>query len=244
MKTVAFVFARGGSKGVPRKNVRMLGGKPLIAYSIETALASRLVDRVVVSTDDREIAGVARRFGAEVPFIRPAELATDTTPERLAWQHAIRAIRQIDGPEAIDVFVSLPPTAPFRSVADIDACIESLVESDADTVIGVTEAHRNPWFNMVIVENDGSARLVMDKESWVGRRQDAPAVFDITTVAYAARPEAVLNTNTIFDGKLKAIEVPPDRAIDIDTELDFQFAEFLLHELAQRNINGGLRQAG
>ncbi len=239
MNTIAFIFARGGSKGVPRKNLRPLAGKPLIAYAIETGLASPRIDRVVVSTDDREIASVAKRYGAEVPFIRPAELAADTAPERLAWQHAIREIRRLDGPDAIDVFVSIPPTAPLRSVADVDACIETLIRGDADTVIAVTEAQSNPWFSMFVVDDDGEAQLVMGKENWSGRRQEAPVVYDATSVAYVARPEVVLNTDTIFDGKLKAIKVPVERAVDIDSELDFQYAEFIIQRLGQ-----GLRQAG
>ena len=229
---------------MPRKNLLPLAGKPLIAYAIETGLASHRIDRVVVSTDDREIAAVARSHGAEVPFIRPAELAADTAPERLAWQHAVREIRRLDGPDAIDVFVSIPPTAPLRSVADVDACIEMLIQSEADTVVTVTEAHRNPWFNMLILEEDGDAQLVMDKESWVGRRQDAPAVYDMTTVAYVAWPDIVLNTNTLFEGKLKAHYVPIERALDIDGELELQYAEFIMQRLGKAGVNGGLRKAG
>ncbi len=223
------IFARGGSKGVPRKNIRPLAGKPLIAYAIETARASHYIDRVIVSTDDEEIAAVAREFGAEVPFMRPAELARDDSPEWMAWQHAIRTMqKQLDEP--LRAFVSVPATSPLRAVEDVDACIRLLLESDADVVITVTPAARNPYFNMVVLDEEQTAHLVMTGEAAVHRRQDAPAVYDITTVAYAARPEFILNHHALFEGKIKAVLVPPERALDIDTVLDFQFAEFLLEK--------------
>lgn len=221
------IFARGGSKGVPRKNIRPLAGKPLIAYAIETALASRYINRLIVSTDDKEIAAVARQYGAEVPFMRPAELARDDSPEWLAWQHAIQAMRE-RLTEPLRAFISVPATSPLRAVEDVDACIEKLLESDADAVITVTPAARNPYFNMVTLDEAHTARLVMDAAQPIARRQDAPAVYDITTVAYAARPQFVLDHKSLFEGKIKAVIVPSERALDIDTELDFQFAEFLL----------------
>lgn len=230
---LAAVFARGGSKGVPRKNIRLLAGKPLIAYAIGAALSSRWIDRVIVSTDDQEIAEVARQYGSQVPFIRPAELARDDSPEWLAWQHAIRAMMSAGVPK-IDVFVSLPPTSPLRAVEDVDACIQALIESDADLVITVKPAERNPYFNMVILNEAGYARLVMPAGEAVHRRQFAPAMYDMTTVAYAARPEFVLNANSMFEGKVKAVPVPPERALDIDTELDFRIAEFLLGDLVTK----------
>jgi len=227
---VGFVFARGGSKGLPRKNIRPLAGKPLIAYAIDTALSSKLIDRVVVSTDDNEIAEIAQRYGAEVPFMRPLELALDDSPEWLAWQHAIRALEKKDK-RKIDVFASIPPTAPLRIVEDIDKCIHVLLESDADVVITVKQADRNPYFNMVSLGDDGYAKLAMTLDRPIYRRQDAPQVYDMTTVAYAAKPTFVLNAHSLFEGKVKTVVIPVERALDIDTELDFKFAEFLLRGL-------------
>ena len=230
-RSLALIPARGGSKGVPRKNIRPLAGKPLIAYAIETALASTLIDRVIVSTDDEEIAEVARRYGAEVPFMRPWELATDDSPEWLTWQHAIRTLKTLDGAGELEVFVCVPPTSPLRKVEDIDACIEALSESDADLVLTVKPAERNPYFNMVVLNDEGYAGLaITPPNGTISRRQDAPAVYDVTTVAYAARPEYVLTATSMFDGKLKAVVIAPERALDIDTELDFRLAEFLLRE--------------
>ena len=227
---VGFIFARGGSKGVPRKNTRPLAGKPLIAYAIETALASDLIDRVIVSTDDARIAGVAQQYGAEVPFMRPAELAQDNSPEWLAWQHAIRTLEATEDVPKMDAFVCIPATSPLRAVEDVDACIRALLESDADLVITVKPAERNPYYNMVMLDEAGYARLVIPPEQTIHQRQAAPAVYDMTTVAYAARPEFVLNADSIFEGKVKVVIVPPERALDIDTELDFKFAEFLLEQ--------------
>ena len=229
---VGFIFARGGSKGVPHKNIRPLAGKPLIAYAIETALASELIDRVIVSTDDEEIADVAQQYGAEVPFMRPQELACDDSPEWLAWQHAIRTLEAAEGEPKMDVFVSIPPTSPLRAVEDVDACIRALLESDAELVITVKPAERNPYFNMVMLDEAGYARLVIPPDRAIHQRQAAPTVYDMTTVAYAARPNFVLNANSMFESKAKAVIVPAERALDIDTELDFKFAEFLLSDRA------------
>ena len=237
--TIALIPARGGSKGVPRKNIRQLAGKPLIAYSIEIALSSSLVDRVVVSTEDDEIAEIARQYGAEVPFMRPAALAKDDSPEWLTWQHAIRSLSpDADGSE-LEVLVCVPPTSPLRNVTDIDACITALLGSDADLVMSVKEAERSPYFNMVALDDHGYATLAMTAPNRIDRRQDAPQLYDITTVAYAARPEFVLRSDSMFDGKVKTVLVPPERTVDIDTELDLAFAEFLLtnSRSGQQNIH-------
>jgi CMP-N-acetylneuraminic acid synthetase len=229
-KVFAFIFARGGSKGLPRKNIRPLGGKPLIGHAIATARASQYISRVIVSTDDEEIAEVAQEHGGEVPSLRPAELAGDTAAEWLAWRHAITELA--GGP--FDTFVSVPPTAPLRDVSDVDACIEALHGGDCDIAVTATEAHRSPYFNMITRAADGAAALVIPPPpGTVTRRQDAPAVYDMTTVAYAAKPEFILRESGIFAGRVKAVLVPVERALDIDTLLDFEFAEFLLSRRAK-----------
>src|SRR5207249_2403317 len=132
--------------GVRRKNVRLLGGTPLIGHAIRAGLASRYIRRVVVSTDDAEITAVARQYGAETPFVRPAELARDDAPESLAWQHALRFLLDKEGPDAVQAFVSLPTTAPLRRPEDVDACVDLLLSTDADVVMTVTPSARNPYF--------------------------------------------------------------------------------------------------
>lgn len=230
----AFIFARGGSQGVPRKNIRRLGGKPLIAYAIESGLACRAINHLAVSTDDAEIAAVARRYGADVPFMRPEALARNDSPELLAWKHAIQEFRDRPDLTPIDIFVSLPTTAPFRAVEDIDACLTMFLQHDPDIVITVKRASRHPAFNMVTLDRSGNARLAMEAENRINRRQDAPAMFDMTTVAYVAKPEFILRAESIFDGNVMAVIVPDQRALDIDTMLDFEFAEFLA-ERARRS---------
>ena len=225
----AVIFARGGSKGVPRKNIRLIGGKPLIAYAIETAIESDLIQRVFVSTDDREIADIATQYGAEVPFLRPKELAGDQSPEWLAWRHAIQYLRN-DLKIDLDVFVSLPPTAPLRTVDDVNNCILAYLNGDADIVITASKAKRHPSFNMINLDGHGRATLVMPPPAALANRQSTPAVFDMTTVAYVADPDYVLRFDSIFSRKVSAVIVPSERAIDIDTLLDLEFAQFLIEK--------------
>jgi CMP-N-acetylneuraminic acid synthetase len=229
MSPVAFIFARGGSKGLPGKNIRPFAGKPLIAWSIEHAQAVPSISRVIVSTDSEEIASVATTYGAEVPFLRPPELSQDHSSEWLAWRHALKYLQDADGglPEAM---VSVPTTAPLRLPLDIENCLNEFTQGDADIVVTVTEARRSPYFNMVRANPDGSVELVMPEIRGVSRRQDAPAVYDMTTVAYVIRPEFVLTHQGTFTGRVRAILIPPERAIDIDTLLDFEIAEFLINK--------------
>ncbi|MBK9018668.1 MAG: acylneuraminate cytidylyltransferase family protein [Sulfuritalea sp.] len=234
MRSIGFIFARGGSKGVPGKNIKALAGRPLIAYAIETALACRRLETVIVSTDDEEIASVARRYGAETPFMRPAELASDTAPEWLAWRHAILEVERERGP--FDVFVSMPATSPFREVSDIEACIDALTgDFGADAVISVKEAARNPYFNMVRLDESGYAQRAMDSGAKIVRRQDVPPIFDVTTVAYAARPSYVLRAERLLEGKVRTVLVPDERAWDIDTPFDFMVADCIARAKSNRD---------
>jgi N-acylneuraminate cytidylyltransferase len=199
---------------------------------VRTALATRGITRCIVSTDDDEIAETAKAFGAEIPFMRPAELATDQASEWLAWRHAISFLQERGEP--IDVFVSVPTTAPLRLPHDVEACLTDFSKGGADIVVTVTEAHRNPYFNMLTLAKDGAAELVIKPDSDVVRRQAAPKVYDMTTVAYVADPAYVLRAKGVLDGRVRAVIVPPERAIDIDTELDFRFAELLMTERGRK----------
>jgi N,N'-diacetyl-8-epilegionaminate cytidylyltransferase len=228
LNCVAFVFARGGSKGVLRKNMQMLGGTPLIGHSILTAKLCSSIKRVVVSTDDDEIADTARHYGADVPFMRPFELAKDDSSEYETWKHAIKSYEQ-KYKEKIDIFVSLPPTSPLRSVSDVEICISEYMKNEADFVITVTESSRSPYFNMVKEDNLGFSILVnppLEGQRYI-RRQDVPRVYDMTTVAYVSSSDFILNSGSIFSGRVKSVVIPDDRAIDIDTKLDLEIAEFL-----------------
>lgn len=225
MNAVAFIFARGGSKGLPDKNIRIFSGKPLIAWSIEQARAVKKINRIIVSTDSWEIAEIARAWGAEVPFLRPAELATDVSSEWLAWRHALEFLNETEG-ALPDVMVSVPATSPLRIPSDIESAIDLFESSECDGVIAVTPSHRSPWFNMVTIGYDRKVKLIISGSKKINRRQDSPSAYDVTTVVYVMDPNFVLKKDGLFDGTIGAIEVPHERAIDIDTLYDFELAEW------------------
>ena len=222
-KVNAFVFARGGSKGLPRKNILPIGGLPMIVHGIRLAQSLESVERVYVSSDCEEILKIAEDAGAEV-IIRPEELASDSAPEWLAWQHAIKTAQTRHG--SFDHFLSLPPTAPLRSFEDVQKCLDALQEH-IDIVITMSPARRSPWFNMVKETSDGSIDLLIKQDS-VFRRQDSPTCFDMATVAYAAKADFILSSKRIWDGKVAGVEVPVERALDIDTPFDYAIAQFAM----------------
>jgi CMP-N-acetylneuraminic acid synthetase len=224
LETYAFVFARGGSKGLANKNIRPLGGTPLIVHSIQVAQAIPAVSRVYVSTDSGTIADIAQEAGARI-IRRPAPLATDTAPEWAAWQHAVDYLLKTG--EQFNTFLSLPATSPLRSTNDVENCLDALDE-DTDVVITATPAVRHPCFNMIYRDENGESRLIMGDGS-VTRRQDTSPAYDITTVAYATRPEFIINNSGIFSGRVKSVIIPRERAVDIDDEFDFLIAEALYH---------------
>ena len=226
MISYAFIFARGGSKGLPRKNIKLLLGKPLIQYSIEVALQTSGIDKVFVSTDDNDIAKVSRSIGAIV-IDRPIELAQDDSLEWEAWQHAISWVKKRYGD--FEEFISLPATSPLRSVKDVESAIYKRSDIGADICIAITPAGRSPYFNMVKKSSNNLIELVNKPVNSIFRRQDAPEVFDITTVVYVANVEFIMKNNNLFDGMITSIEVPKHRAVDIDDMYDFNFAESILN---------------
>lgn len=222
-KVYAFIFARGGSKGLPKKNIRKLNGKPLISYSIEVAKSARSISKIFVSTDDENIKIVAKKLGVEI-IDRPKYLAEDGASEIDCWKHAVKHLE--DKGESFDVFISLPATSPLRSNVDVNECISALDET-VDTVITVTPSARSPYFNMVKRDHDGYCSIIIPEDKYI-RRQDVPASYDITTVAYVSRPCHVLRLNNLFDGLVKGVVIPKQRAIDIDDIYDFNFAESII----------------
>ena len=226
MTSYVFIFARGGSKGLPGKNIKPLLGKPLIQYSIEVALQISGITKVFVSTDDVDIATVAQSNGAIV-IERPVELAQDDSPEWQAWQHAISWVKERHG--EFEEFISLPTTSPLRSVKDVESAILRRSNIGADICIAVTPASRSPYFNMVKESSNNLIELVNKPANLISRRQDAPEVFDITTVVYVANVEFIMKNNSLFDGTVTSIEIPKHRAVDIDDMYDFNFAESILN---------------
>jgi len=224
MNIVATICARGGSRGVPRKNIRPLGGRPLIVHTIESACKCPLINRIIVSTDDREIAEIARKAGAEVPFMRPKELAQDDTPKLPVIKHTIQFL-ELQGYRP-DVVVDLDPTSPLRTEKDIEACIRMVTTGEADNVFSVTRASKSPYFNMVEI-SDGRVKLVKPLDRPAKRRQDTPEVYDMNASIYVWKRDALMNNDTLFLEKTR-IYLMPKWAIDIDDEIDFEFVEYML----------------
>jgi CMP-N-acetylneuraminic acid synthetase len=215
LKVLGLIPARGGSKGVPRKNVRELGGKPVLAWTVEAALAAERLARVVVSTDDDEIARVAHACGAE-SLARPAELAGDGTPDLPVFRHALETLGEFDA------VAWLRPTAPLRVAADIDAAVALLADAEADSVRSVTRAEHSPyWMGRI---DDG--RLVPLLAEVPPQRQQLPDVYRLNGAVDVARCSSV--GTELFGGDVRAYVMPPERSVDLDTELDFLLAEALL----------------
>jgi CMP-N-acetylneuraminic acid synthetase len=224
---VAGIFARGGSKGVPGKNLRVVGGQSLIQRAVIQARQARHVTRVLCSTDSQEIADEAARYGAEVPWLRPAELAQDTSREWDSWCHMVRFLRdQGDNPKYL---MAVPCVAPLRTLEDLNKCTDLAASSGADVIMAVSDAHKNPWFNMVTInETTNQVRLVNEPAKRIYNRQAAPQVYDVSTVAFIIKCDYLLEATSIYDGETRAVILPKTHCVDIDTEDDIAYAEFLL----------------
>ena len=220
------VFARGGSKGIPHKNLAAVGGKTLLRRSIEQGLATGF-SSVFVSTDSHEIAEEARRAGGSVPFLRPSELASDESPEWLSWQHFSSFLSE-EYPGRFTHLLVLPTTAPLRAQEDLDGVLSLITSGAWDVVVTMTPAHRHPRFNMVRQDQEARVSLYDASSSAVSRRQDLETVYDLTTVAYGAAIDFVVGATNMWEGRTAGVVVPHERAIDIDTPFDLEFAEFLL----------------
>ena len=233
---VCVIPARGGSKGLPGKNIKMFCGKPLIAHTIEQARQSKYIDRIIVSTDAEEIAKISLEHGAEVPFIRPMELAGDSSSTVDVLLHAINWLEKVDQ-YGFDILLLLHTTTPLRSVEDIDKCVVLLVDKKADNVFSVAEAHRNPYFNMVEINQNGYAALV--KQGNFTTRQEAPWVYDMNSSIYVWWKELLKEKKKIFLDKTKIYVMPKERSIDIDDNIDFKIAEIMMAERKKNNEWGG-----
>lgn len=232
LRVLATICARGGSKGIPGKNIRPLLGKPLLAYAIECAQACPVVDHIVVSTDSDGIATVAEAWGVPVPFRRRPELASDTSAKIHAIRHATQYVEEHENYYP-DIVVDLDVGAPLRAPEDITACVNVFVTyPHLEAAVTVYEAERNPYFNMVEFEGE-RVRLVKQAPKPLVRRQDAPSVFSVSGSVFAFRRDSLMSVTHLYEGRWGACIVPRERAIDIDHEIDFEFVEFLL--MRQRN---------
>ncbi len=227
MRVLALIPARGGSKGVPRKNIRTLGGKPLIGHTIDAARKTKRIERVVVSTEDDEIAEVAVSLGAEVPFLRPTRLAQDDTPMFPVVVHALEAV--IAGGWTPDAVCLLQPTFPFRRPEDIDACIDALEALRADCVISV---HRVPDdFNphwVYFERADGSLQLSTGESEPIPRRQELPSAFHRSGAVYVSRTSTITGHGSLYGDRVVGYETTTESSCNIDTPEDWNRAEALV----------------
>lgn len=226
MRVLAAIPARGGSKGVPRKNVRPLGGRPLITWSIDVALAARGLARVVVSTDDEEIATVAREAGADVPFRRPAHLASDTASGLENAQHALAAVEELEG-VSYDALLLLQPTAPFRTTADIEGALALFEATGADSVISVVDVGGHHPARMKYLDGDRLIDPPFCEERENQNRQELPAMYLRNGAIYLTRAE-VLRAGSFKGSDCRAWIMPVERSVNIDTRDDFELAEWSL----------------
>ena len=234
MTVYGAVFARAGSKAVPGKNLRIVGGVSLLGRAISLGVRTPSIDEMLCSTDAREIADVAESFGAAVPFLRPSALSGDHAPEWDAWKHLADHLFSVGATES-DLLVSIPATSPLRVQEDIENAIHFFQASKFDLVLAVSETSRNPWFNMVTRREDGTVELaIVPGGELFSRRQDAPEVFDITTAVYVTSLGFVQSSPGIFGGLVGSIVIPPERALDVDTELDIEIADLMLRRKKDR----------
>ncbi|HBT50413.1 MAG TPA: acylneuraminate cytidylyltransferase family protein [Caldanaerobacter subterraneus] len=225
-KTIlALIPARGGSKGVPRKNIRLLLDKPLIAYTIETALEVDFLDKIIVSTEDLEIAKISMEYGAEVPFLRPYELATDEAKSIDVVLHAMDWMEKHD--ETFDLILLLQPTSPFRNSEDIKTAFDIFFKKNAKAVVSVCEAEHSPlWMNTL--NDDLNMKDFIRKDILNKNRQELVKYYRINGAIYIAEWNYLKQNRTFFGNETYAYIMPKERSIDIDTEMDFKFAEFLI----------------
>ena len=242
IQVLGLITARGGSKELPRKNLAPLARKPLIAHTIEAALGAKRLDRVIVSTDDQEIADVACHWGVEAPFLRPAELARDDTPHFPVLRHALVWLEGHEG-YVPDYVMLLQPTSPLRSSEDIDKAVAIATERDADSVVSVYMPKQHPYW-MKRLTPDGRVLDYLPQEGEFSQRHSLPPVYMPNGAIYLAKPALVLEKDSLYSDETYAYIMPPERSLDIDTALDMRIAELILSERSTTKTGGLVGDAG
>ncbi len=233
MKRLAVICARGGSKGIKGKNLRMLAGKPLLAHTIEQAKDSGVFDWVAVSSDSHQILAAGTAAGADFAIERPASLADDTAPKIPAIRHCAAEVERQAGC-AIDTICDLDATSPLRNLDDIRGAVKRLEESTAGNLVTGMPARRSPYFNLVEEQPDGHVLLAKIPDTPIARRQDAPRCFDLNASVFVWKRESLFSDNDYVIGDSTILfEMPEERSIDIDSELDFAFVEFMMTRKTQ-----------
>ncbi len=226
-KILSIIPARGGSKGIPRKNIKSLAGKPLIAWTIEEAKKSKYIDRLILSSEDEEIINIAKEWGCEVPFIRPKELAQDDTPGIDPIIHAINTL-----PEKYDYVCMLQPTSPLRKVIDIDGFIEKCLKLETPACVTIVESSKSPYW-MFKCDKDFSLKSLFPELKIVPRRQDLPTIYALNGAGYIAKTEWLLTTRSFLTEQTIGYIMDKLSSFDIDDESDFMICDYLLKERAK-----------
>lgn len=229
MNVLTTICAREGSRGVPDKNTRNIGGDPLIVHTIRQAKSWGKASNIIISTDSDDIAEIGRAHDVSVPFMRPGELATDEAPKLPVIQHGVRKMEELSD-ISYDYVIDLDPTAPLRTVDDIEACFQKIQEEDVKNVYTVCEADKNPYFNMVELDEDGYAHLSKQLSDSVVRRQDAPTVYEMNASIYAYQRDFLMETESVHSEQTKIVIMPPERSVDIDRPIDLKLVELLMEE--------------
>jgi len=223
VKVLAIIPARGGSKGIPRKNIKLLAGKPLIAWTIEAALQAQGIDRVIVSTEDKEIASVAKQYGAEVPFMRPLALAQDDAPGIAPVLHAIGHLPNYNW------VLLLQPTSPLRSTEDIEGIIQFCRDEGAPSTVSVTEVSKHPFW---MYQRDDRKRLqpLIPNRPEIARRQDLSSTYALNGALYLARRDWLIDNQGFIGSETLGYVMPEERSVDLDTPQDWRWVEFLIEQ--------------
>ncbi|MBW2411190.1 MAG: acylneuraminate cytidylyltransferase family protein [Deltaproteobacteria bacterium] len=230
MKVLAVIPARGGSKGVPRKNIRPICGKPLIAFTIETVLQVRhLLHRVIVSTEDEEIAAISRQLGAEVPFLRPVELSGDDVPTVPVLQHAVHYIEKQDE-ITLDWILVLQPTGPLRQAVDIEAALTLAQQGGCDSVISVVQVFATHPILMKRIENDQLLPYCIEEKEGTRRQDYQPAAYMRNGAIYLTRRNVLIEQNSIWGNLIRPYIMPEERSVGVDSELDLKVVEMMVRE--------------
>jgi len=227
LNILGIIPARGGSKGIPRKNIKLLAGKPLIHYTITEAKKSKYLSYMVVSTEDVEITNLVEKYGVDV-VKRPDELSADDTPTAHVVQHVIKFLQEKEN-QNFNIIVILQPTSPLRLVSDIDGAIEMFIKKKCDSVVTVSELQHPPHW-MYTIERDVLVPIIKEKN--ILRRQDAPKIFQLNGAVFVTSKEYLFKNNLIFSGEIGPYIMPIERSVDIDSPLDLKLAELIIsHKL-------------
>jgi CMP-N,N'-diacetyllegionaminic acid synthase len=230
MTTLCVISARGGSQGLPGKNIRQLLEKPLIVWSIEQALATTEIDRVVVSTDSEEIAAIARVAGAETPFLRPDYLSSSEAGKFDVFKHALASCEKHYA-EEYEFYLDLDCTSPLREVSDISGCIAQfryLRQKGVDGVFSICTARKNPYFNLLEGDETGALKICKKLSSTIVRRQDAPPVYEHVASIYVLSPEYIRSASYLLDGHMEGYDIGNEKSLDVDSDFDFLLIEYLM----------------